>query len=66
MKNDRICECKFILSILSDLKTNYSHIHNVEEIDYLLSILKYRLHQLETAQVAKYKSNEERHSESFN
>ena len=55
--NSKIDEEKFICSILSDLIHNYPD-HCADELSYILSMVKYRLDQLEQAQVAKYESNE--------
>lgn len=52
----KIEEERWLISCFSQLK-NYRD-HNKDEIDYVLSILKYRLSELELAQYEKYISNE--------
>ena len=53
--NSKIEEVQFLIGAFSQLRTYKDH--NQSEIDYVLSILKYRLYELETACVSKYESN---------
>jgi hypothetical protein len=46
---------KYLISCFNQLKSYADQ--NVDEIDYVLSIMKYRLQQLESAAIAKYQSN---------
>lgn len=54
MIKSKIDENKWLISILSDLINNY-HDHNKNELLYILSIIQYRLYQLENTNIEKYK-----------
>lgn len=55
----KIEEDVWIAGVLGDLIRNYPN-HNSDELSYILSVVLYRREQLETAQVAKWNSNEKK------
>jgi hypothetical protein len=54
--NSKLDEDNFVITILSQLRSYDDH--NNDEIDYLLQILNHRRDQLESAIIAKSKSNQ--------